>query len=78
MAIQIHHFETGGFVAHRVVVPGSKLIWSIWVDKYGNPDDAEGKDKNGRYRGMNNRGEVRKALHDKAASRHLIYGKKEE
>jgi len=39
--MQIKHFETGGFVAHRYMVPGSSCYFSVWFNRDGFAIDAE-------------------------------------
>jgi hypothetical protein len=47
--IQLARFASGGFVLHKVTLPTSGLVWSVWFDANGKLIDAEGsKTINGR------------------------------
>lgn len=39
--MQIYHFDTGGFVAHKYTMPFSSCFFSVWYNRDGYAIDAE-------------------------------------
>jgi hypothetical protein len=46
--MQVKHFESGGFVIHKVAVPESALTFSAWYDERGQLLDVEAFTKGGK------------------------------
>ena len=46
--MQIRHFSTGGFVAHKYRVPGLRSKFSVWFNRDGFAVEAERIDARGR------------------------------
>lgn len=46
--MQVQQYTTGGYVAHKMQVPGSRCRFSAWFNEQGVLDDCERIDASGR------------------------------